>query len=67
MKFTLSIQNESPFSGKLITSFKVERMSLNSLALCPKHKIEMQIIYDGRQAWVDRLHVNFVQRFFVLN
>ena len=33
---------------KIITSFKTERMSLNLLAIWPKHKIEMQIIYDGK-------------------
>ena len=51
--FVLPIQNKSPFSGKIITSFKIERMSLNLSAICPKHKIEMQIIYDGKyvQVW----------------
>ena len=47
-KFVLPIQNKSPFSIKIITSFKIERMSLNLLVIWPKHKIEMQIIYDGR-------------------
>ena len=38
---------------KIITSFKIERNSLNLLATWPKHKIEMQIIYDGKhvQIW----------------
>ena len=27
--FVLPIRNKSPFSGKIITSFKIERMSLN--------------------------------------
>ena len=40
--------HKSPFSGKIIISFKTERMSLNLLAIWPKHKIEMQIIYDCR-------------------
>ena len=38
----------SPFSGKIIPSLKIERMSLNLLAIWPKNKIEMQTIYDGR-------------------
>ena len=42
--FVLPIRNKSPFSGKIITSFKIERMSLDLLAIWPKHKIEMQII-----------------------
>ena len=46
--FFFPIRNKSPFSGKIITSFKIERMSLNLLAIWPKHKIEMQIIYDGK-------------------
>ena len=46
--FVLPIRNKSPFSGKIITSFKIERMSLNLLAIWPKHKIEVQIIYDDR-------------------
>ena len=46
--FVLSIRNKSPFSGKIITSFKIQRMSLNLLAIWPKHKIEMQIIYNSR-------------------
>ena len=50
--FVLQIRNKSPFSGKIITSFKIERMSLNSLTIWPKHKIEMQIIYDGRKVQV---------------
>ena len=33
---------------KIITSFKFERMSLNLLATWPKHKIEIQIIYDDK-------------------
>ena len=37
---------------KIITSFKIERMSFNLLAKSPKHKIEMQIIYDGRKVQV---------------
>ena len=50
--FVLPIRNKSPFSGKIITSFKVERMSLDLLAIWPKHKIEMQIIYDYKQVQV---------------
>ena len=50
--FVLPIRNKSPFSGKIITSFKIERMTLNLLAIRPKHKIEMQIIYDGRKVQV---------------
>ena len=46
--FVLPIRNKSPFSGKIITSFKVERMSLNLLAIWLKHKIEMQINYDDK-------------------
>ena len=46
--FVLPMRNKSPFSGKVITSFKIERMSLNLLAIWPKHKIEMQILYDGK-------------------
>ena len=46
--FVLPIRNKSHFSGKIITSLKIERMSLNVLAIWPKHKIEMQIIYDGK-------------------
>ena len=49
--FVLPIRNKSPFSGKIITSFKIEKM-LNLLAIWPKHKIEMQIIYDGRKVQV---------------
>ena len=30
------------------TSFKIERMSLDLLAIWPKRKIEMQIIYDDK-------------------
>ena len=45
--FVFPIPNKSPFSGKIITSFKIERMWLNLLTICPKHKIEMQITYDG--------------------
>ena len=37
---------------KTIASFKIERMSLNLLVIWPKHKIEMQIIYDARKAQV---------------
>ena len=47
--FVLTIRNKSSFSGKIITSFKIERMTLNLLAIWPKHKIEMQLIYDGRK------------------
>ena len=50
--FVLPIRNKSPLSRKIIISFKIERMSLNLLAISPKHKIEMQIIYDGRKAQV---------------
>ena len=50
--FVLPIQNKSLFSGKIMTSFKVERISLNVLAMWPKHKIEMQINYDGRKVQV---------------
>ena len=50
--FVLPIRNKSPFSGKIITFFKIERMTLNLLAIWPKHKIEMQIIYDGRKVQV---------------
>ena len=50
--FVLPIRNKSPFSGKIITSFKIERMTLNLLAIWPKHKKEMQIIYDGRKVQV---------------
>ena len=39
--FVLPIRNKSPFSGKIIASFKIERMLLNLLAIWPKHKIEM--------------------------
>ena len=31
--FVLLIRNKSPFSGKIITSFKIERMTLNLLAI----------------------------------
>ena len=31
--FVLPIRYKSPFSGKVITSFKIERMSLNVLAI----------------------------------
>ena len=50
--FVLPIQNKSPFSGKIITSFKIERMSLHLLAIWPKHKIEMQIIYGDKKLQV---------------
>ena len=50
--FVLPIRNKSPFSGKIITSFKIERMSLYLLAIWPKHKIEMQIMYDDRYVQV---------------
>ena len=50
--FVLPIRNKSPFSGKIITSFNIQRMTLNLLAIWPKHKIEMQIIYDGRKVQV---------------
>ena len=50
--FVLPIRNKSPFSGKIISSFKIESMTLNLLAIWPKHKIEMQIIYDGRKVQV---------------
>ena len=46
--FVLPIRNKSPFSGKTITSLKIEWISLKLLAICPKRKIEMQIIYDGK-------------------
>ena len=51
--FVLPIQNKSPFSREIIASFKIERMSLNLLAIWPKHKIDMRIIYDGKyvQVW----------------
>ena len=44
--FVFPIRNKSPFSGNIITFLKIERISLNLLAIWPKHKIEMQIIYD---------------------
>ena len=50
--FVLLIRNKSLFSGKIITYFKIERMSLNVLAIWWKQKIEMQIIYDGRKVHV---------------
>ena len=50
--FIFPIRTKAPFSGKLITYFKIERISLNLLAIWPKHKIEMQIIYDGRKVQV---------------
>ena len=50
--FVLPIPNKSHFSGKIITSFKIEGMSFNLLAISPKHNIEMQIIYDGRKVQV---------------
>ena len=50
--FVLPIRNKSPFSGKIITSFKIERMKFNLLAIWPKHKIEMQTIYDGRKVQI---------------
>ena len=50
--FVLPIRNKSLFLGKIITSFKIERMTINLLAIWPKHKIEMQIIYDGRKVQV---------------
>ena len=50
--FVLLIRNKSLFSGKIIADFKIERMSLNVLAIWPKQKIEMQIIYDGRKVQV---------------
>ena len=31
--FALPIRNQSPFSGKIITSFKIDRMTLNLLAI----------------------------------
>ena len=31
--FVLPIRNKSPFSGKIITSFKIQRMTLNLLAI----------------------------------
>ena len=31
--FVLSIRNKSPFSGNIITSFKIERVTLNLLAI----------------------------------
>ena len=42
-KLRVSISQE-----KIITFFKIERMTLNLLAIWPKHKIEMQTIYIGR-------------------
>ena len=42
------LRNKSPLSGKIITSFKIERMSLDLLAIWMKYKIELQIIYDDR-------------------
>ena len=50
--FVLPIRNKPRISGKIITSFKIERMSLNLLAIWPKHNIDMQIIYDGRKVQV---------------
>ena len=50
--FVLPVRNTSPFSAKITSSFKIERMTLNLLAIWPKHKIEMQIIYDGRKVQV---------------
>ena len=50
--FVLPIPNKSPFSGKIITSFNIERMSLNLLTIYPKHKIKMQLTYDGRKVQV---------------
>ena len=50
--FVLQIRNTSPLSGKIITYLKIERMSLNSLSIWLKHKIEMQIIYDGKKVQV---------------
>ena len=50
--FVLPIRNKSSFSGKIITSLKIERISLNVLVIWPKHKIEMQIIYNGRKVQV---------------
>ena len=41
--FVLPIRNKSPFSGKIITPFKIERMTLNLLAMWPNHKIEMRL------------------------
>ena len=46
--FVLPVRNMSPFSGKIITSLTFERRSLNLLPIWPKHKIEMQITYDGK-------------------
>ena len=53
-KFLLPIRitRKSTFSGKIISSFKIERMSLKLLAIWPKHKIKMQLIYDGRNVHV---------------
>ena len=48
----MPIRNKSPLSGKIISSFKIESMTLNLLAIWPKHKMEMQIIYDGRKVQV---------------
>ena len=31
--FVLPIRNKSPFSGKIITSFKIEKMTLHLLAI----------------------------------
>ena len=35
-----------------MTTFKIEGTSFNLLAISPKHKIEMQIIYDGRKVQI---------------
>ena len=51
--FDLLMQNKSLFSGKIITYLKIDRMSLNVLAVWSKSKkIEMQIIYVGRKVQV---------------
>ena len=47
--FVLIIWNKSLFSGKMITYVKIERISLNLLAIWSKHKTELRINYDGRK------------------
>ena len=56
--FVFPIRNKSPFSGKIKTSFKVEKDVVKFIGNIAKHKIKLHIIYDGRkvpkylQVWV---------------
>ena len=50
--FALPVRNKSPSAEKILTFFKFDRMSFNLFAIWRKHKIDMQIIYDGRKVQV---------------